>query len=62
MLSKPIPKERLRELMARYELTGYQVAKILKKRPQTIYAYMCGARRFRQRQLELVQKAVGNGH
>ena len=58
MLSEHVDKEELRALMRRYELTGYQVAKILKLKPQTIYAAMCGARRFRKRQLELVEQAV----
>jgi hypothetical protein len=62
MLSKTVPKEALRELMAQHELTGYDVAKILGLQPNTVYCYMAGVRKVRQFHLDQIKKAVGVGN
>jgi len=60
MLAKKASKELLRALMAEHALTGNEVARILKVRPQTVRCYMCGTRPIRAQQLERVQKHVGD--
>lgn len=55
----PEPRTILRKLMDEYQLKAPDVAYFLDVRPQTVRAYLCGARAIPDGHLNTVRRAVG---
>lgn len=58
LTAKKVHHSRLRKIMEDHGLKAREVAAFLGVKPQTVRAYMCGARALSKRQIDKVQAAI----